>query len=90
MDFVHRSFLQTRQVVGSEGVQTAVCSRLCVKIKTDSPLFGNTIEWFDYVDEEGLMLRSLTMEFVMTGPDDPESTGTLTAIERTELLSITQ
>lgn len=83
-------FLQTREVIGSESIQTGVGSRYCVKIKTDSPTFGGSIEWFDFVDEEGLMLRSLTMEAMVSGPEGPEPIGILTILERTELLSITQ
>ena len=83
-------FLQTREVVGSESIQTGVGSRYCAKIKTASPMFAGSIEWFDYVDEQGLMLRSLTMEMLASGPEGPEPTGMITVLERAELLSITQ
>lgn len=81
-------FLQTRVVVGSETVQISAGSRLCAKIKTDSPIFNPKTEWYDYVDADGLILRTVTMNVIMTNPDNPESQGTLLVNERAELLSI--
>jgi len=81
-------FLQTREVIGSETVQISVGSRLCAKIKTDSPIFNPETEWYDYVDADGLILRTVTMNVIMTNPDNPESQGTLLVNERAELLSI--
>ena len=80
-------WLQTRQVVGSEFVQTPMGSRRCVKISSDSPMFGESIEWFDYVDENGLVLRAIKINFVMM-TSEGDTVGTATGIERAELLSL--
>ena len=50
-------------------------------------MFGESIEWFDYVDENGLVLRAIKINFVMM-TSEGDTVGTATGIERAELLSL--
>lgn len=81
----NRPFLQTREVVGAENVQTSLGILRCTKIQTRIPTSAPTIEWFDRIDNKGLVLRTLSAALPVSGPD-LIVTDTIRMREKLELL----
>lgn len=85
-------FVQTKEVVGEEMVNVRAGSFLCMKIKSTigSPFstLSDSLEFYDYVSQDGLILRTLYMKAIITTEKDPIGTGaTVTVNERLELIS---
>lgn len=78
-------FLQTREVVGVEDVQIPLGILRCTKIQTRIPISAPTIEWFDRIDNKGLVLRTISATLPVSGPD-LIVTDTIRMREKLELL----
>lgn len=81
-------WLQTREVVASEFVTVPHGTFYCAKIRTETQLLGGDLEWFDYVGENGLTMRTIKIKLTITTAESPEGIGTMLAFERAELLKV--
>ncbi|MFA6455389.1 MAG: hypothetical protein WCW40_01105 [Bacteroidota bacterium] len=83
-------FLEKREVVGIEEIAVKAGRFICSKIKTEI-YFGATkdtsLQWYDYVAREGLILRTLTFSGLYTSEQHPDSAFAYFGRERTELIS---
>jgi hypothetical protein len=83
-------FEEDRQVIGNEVVRVKAGAFVCTKIRT-SVYFASdslSIEWFDYVALEGLVLRTFSMpSYYVTTEQSPDSGYTLSYLQRVELVS---
>lgn len=64
VSFVH-PFLQTREVVGIEKLQTPVGEFTCLKILTHIPEMIPSLVWYDYMNRDGLIARTISNTFVV-------------------------
>ena len=78
-------FVQTREVIGNEYVTVPAGERSCVKIRTNLS-WGGDMEWFDYVDPQGLVKRTLQFDVIITTQESPETGEAAVVFEQAELL----
>jgi len=78
-------FVETREVIGNEYVDVPAGGRSCIKIRTDLS-WGGSIEWFDYVDAQGLVKRTIRSDVIFTTQESPETGEAAVALEQAELL----
>ena len=87
----HQPFYSEREVVGYESVTVKAGTFSCYKIKTTIDLGGApfAMEWYDFVAQQGIVLRTLDFPMLLlTTEDHPDGTGWVSSTERLELLSI--
>ncbi len=83
-------FFQKREVVGAEIVNIKAGQFLCTKIKTDIYFSGKkdtALIWYDYVAQEGLILRTISFNGFLTTEQSPDSLIPISSFERSELIS---
>ena len=81
-------FVQTREVIGEELVHVRAGSFFCMKIKsTIGSISSDSLEFYDYVSQDGLILRTLHMKGVVTTEKNPVGGAIYIVDERLELIS---
>ena len=82
-------FIQTREVVGVELVTVKSGIFPCIKIKsTIGDLTSDALEYYDYVNQNGLILRTFTARLIYTTELNPDGIGIFATInERLELIA---
>ena len=83
-------FEEDRQVVGNEVVRVGAGAFVCTKIRTTVNFGGDSLslEWFDYVAFEGLVLRTFSFpSYLVTTQASPDSGFMASYLERVELVS---
>jgi hypothetical protein len=83
-------FGESRQVVGNEVVRVKAGAFVCTKIRTTISFAGDSLslEWYDYVALEGLVLRTFSMpSYRVTTEAGPDSGFTASYLQRVELVS---
>lgn len=78
-------FIETREVIGNEYVTVPAGGKSCIKIRTDLSWGGN-VEWFDYVDAQGLVKRTVQLDVIFTTQESPETGEAAVSFEQAELL----
>lgn len=83
-------FQQTREVKNDTTIWILNEPYPCVSILTRIPDFSPSLDWYDFVNQKGLIRRTITFPgLLMTDPDNPEvPTGTATLYEFLEPISI--
>lgn len=82
-------FLQTREVVGVEEVTVPAGTFRCLKIQTKLPTVLPDIVWYDYLNREGMVARTIT-ELIIRTDVNGEPTDTIRVSERLELTRMTK
>jgi hypothetical protein len=82
-------FLETREVMGEEVVNSSHRNYFCKKVSTWLTFFGSTDYWNDYVSNSGLIKRVVFIDsLTITSSDNPDGTGEYAkVIEKLELMN---
>ena len=74
-------------MVGAEEITVQAGTFICAKIKTELPEFNSDIEWYDFVSNGGLTLRTVRIKMLRTD-EHGNVIGTSWMNERVELVAI--
>lgn len=84
-------WLQTRKVVDTEPITTKAGTFFCSKIKVIGEIWKDSMVWYDWFSDEGLVKRYIWATGEYTGPwGNPDGTWVLTDVYLLEDYSITE